>query len=165
MSIHLTGDQASKYFPQGADTDSFYKLSILSGSGSHASSSPITMSTVCESLSSKPLSIFEMEGSEITDLIRGTWNTHTQDDYVAFAKDLASRVDTRCRVLGRSSTKRILLVCGLQPALDSDAKKSGYLAETKTVVDLLFAELLLCYDITVIQAMQKKLENRVDAVK
>jgi ERCC4-type nuclease len=163
--IHLTGDQASKYFPQGADTDSFYKLSILSGSGSHASSSPITMSTVCESLSSNPLSIFEMEGYEITDLIRGTWNTHTQDDYVAFAKDLASRVDTRCRVLGRSSTKRILLVCGLQPALDSDAKKSGYLAETKTVVDLLFAELLLCYDITVIQAMQKKLENRVDAVK
>ncbi|MGK3752984.1 MAG: ERCC4-type nuclease [Bacillariaceae sp.] len=165
VSIHLTGDQAKNYFPQGADNDSFYKLSIVSGSGSHASSSPITMCTVCESLSSKPLSIFEIEGSKIIDLIRGTWNTHKKDDYVAFTKDLASRVDTKCRVLGRSSTKRIILVCGLQPALDADAKKSGYLAETKTVVDLLFAELLLCYDITVIQALRKKMENRVDAVK
>ena len=165
VSIRLTNSQAQKCFPQSADKSSFYKLSIASGSESEGEYLPITMRTVKGQLSSKLLTIYEVEGSKIVDLIRSTWSANKKDDYVVFAKLLASRVDTKYRSQHRMGTQRVILICGLQPALDADAKKSGYMAETKTIVDLLFSELLLCYNITILQALRKKLENRVDIIR
>ena len=56
-------------------------------------------------------------------------------------------------------------VVRLQPAPDSNAKKSDYATETKTVIDLVFAELLLCYDITILQASGKSSDHWVNIVK
>ena len=50
-------------------------------------------------------------------------------------------------------------------AFSHNAKKSDYATETKTVIDLVFAELLLCYDITILQASGKSSDHWVNIVK
>jgi len=167
VSICLTDDQANRYFPSTRDGDrTFYKLSTISTQKSQNCSTAITMYAVCDGLASKSLSIFEMEGSEVVELIRNTWNTKKGNDFVTLAKTVARLVDSSyiCK-LTKGNAKRIIVVCGLQPALDANAKKPGYAAEMRTLVDLVFAELLLCYDVTIIQALRKKIDDRVNVVK
>jgi len=168
-TISLTNDQASKYFPPSKSVDStFYKLSILSDDQSISHSGAITMRTESRSFASNALSVFEFEGSDIVDLIRDSWSSKKGNNFVLLAKLVARVVDNICHERGRgrsTGTKRILMVCGLQPALDANAKKSGYATETRTVVDLVFAELLLCYDVTILQASRKNSDDRVNLVK
>ena len=168
VAISLTNEQSTKYFPPSGSAVSgermFYKLSILSGEESRSQFGAITMRTVSQSLASKSLKIFELEGSDIVDLVRDSWGTEKGKDFASLAKTVARLVDNLCHGKGHN-TKRILMVCGLQPALDANAKKSGYATETKTVVDLVFAELLLCYDVTILQALRKKIDDRVNLVR
>lgn len=168
VEISLTKEQSTKYFPPSGSAMSgektFYKLSILSDEESRSQFGAITMRTVSQSLASKSLEIFELEGSDIVDLVRDKWRAEKGKDFVSLAKTVARLMDNLCHGKGRA-TKRILMVCGLQPALDANAKKSGYATETKTVVDLVFAELLLCYDVTILQALRKKIDDRINLVK
>ena len=74
VSIQLTKEQAAKYFPSG-DSGAFYKLSVVSSTETGHFSvptnmSPIVMRTVCGSLASKKLRIYELEGSELAELIQ-----------------------------------------------------------------------------------------------
>jgi hypothetical protein len=168
VTISLTNNQATKYFPPTTSVDSaFYKLLILSDDQSISHSGAITMRTESRSFASNALSVFEFEGSDIVDLIRDSWSSK-KGNFVLLAKLVARVVDNICHERGRgrsTGTKRILMVCGLQPALDANAKKSGYARETRTVVDLVFAELLLCYDMTILQASRKNSDDRVNLVK
>lgn len=179
VSISLTREQATKYFPPSTKTNdkTFYKLSILSNGDESTrrsiqqQSNAITMRLVSGPLASKTLSIFELEASDIVDLVRDRWSTETGENFVSLAKTVARLVDTIChgqshgQGQGNGNNKRILMVCGLQPALDANAKKSGYATETRTVMDLVFAELMLCYDVTILQALRKNSEDRVNLVK
>jgi len=167
VSISLTKEQETKYFPSSnaaSDEKSFYKISIISDDESKRQSDAITLRVVSQSLASKSLKIYELEGSEIVKLVRDNWGTKQGNDFVSLAKTIAQLVNNLCNDPGGLS-KRVLMVCGLQPALDANAKKSGYTPEMKTVVDLFFAELLLCYDITILQALRKKTDDRVNLVK
>ena len=170
VKISLTSEQAKKYFSSTSKADgerSFYKLSIRSDDESISHSGPIIMQTVSGSLASKTLSIFEMDGSDIVDLIRDSWSTEKGGNFVSLAKTVARLVDNICHEQGkrRSHNTRILMVCGLQPALDANARKSGYTTETISVVDLMFAELLICYDLTILQASRKNTGDRVNLVR
>jgi ERCC4-type nuclease len=169
VTISLTNDQATKYFsPSTPDDSTFYKVSILSDEQSISQSGAITIRTVSRSFASNALSVFEFEGSDIVDLIRDSWSSKKGNNFVSLAKLVAHVVDNICHERGRgrsSGIKRILMVCGLQPALDANAKKSGYATETRSVVDLVFAELLLCYDVTILQASRKNSDDRVNLVK
>lgn len=164
VSISLTKEQETKYFPRSVTEsaeNTFYKISIISDDESKRQSGAITMRAVSQSLTSRSLKIFELEGSDIVNLVRDRWQGN---DFVSMAKTVASLMNNLCGDPGGFS-KRVLMVCGLQPALDANAKKSGYAPEMKTVVDLVFAELLLCYDITILQALRKKANDRVNLVK
>jgi hypothetical protein len=52
--------------------------------------------------------------------------------------------------------RRVLLLCGLNPAIDAAARKAGYRTETRVVVDLVLAELMLSQNLCVIQAVRLK---------
>ena len=126
------------------------------------------MRTQSGSFVSKSLLVFEMDGSTIVDLVRDSCIAGQGSNFVSIAKAVANRVDSLCcsQHQGLSShAKRILMICGLQPALDANAKKPGYTTETKTVVDMVFAELLLCHDMTILQALLKTPSDRVNLVK
>jgi hypothetical protein len=169
VNVSLTKAQAKKYFSfSGRDDKTFYKLSILSDEQSISQAGAITMQTVSRSFASKPISIFELEGADIVDLVRDSWGTERGNNFVLLTKTVARLIDNLCHKQDRcrsSGNKRILMVCGLQPALDANAKKAGYATETRTVVDLVFAELLLCYDVTILQALRKNSDDRVNLVK
>lgn len=173
VAITLTDEQAQKYFPtvslQGEKT--FYNLSIISNDQSKRQSGAIVIQATSQLLSSKSLMIFEMEGSDIVDLVCKSRGNAEGKDFVSLAKFVASRIENDfCQQpnldsISDASGKRILMVCGLQPALDANAKTSGYSTETKTVIDLIFAELMICHDVTILQAMRKKVDDRVNLVK
>lgn len=169
LTIFLTSNQATKFFtPTRSDERTFYKLSIITDDISKRQSGAITMRAQSGSLVSKSLLVFEMDGSTIVDLVRDSCIAGQGSNYVSIAKAVANRVDSLCcsQHQGLSShAKRILMICGLQPALDANAKKPGYTTETKTVVDMVFAELLLCHDMTILQALLKTPSDRVNLVK
>ena len=174
VAIALTAEQATKYFPPCSSIRgemTFYKLSIISKDQSKRNAGAIAIQTVSEALTSKMLLIFEMEGSKIVDLVCDSQRNDKEKNFVSLAKTIARRIANEyCQQQKRkptrgASSKRILMVCGLQPALDANAKKSGYSTETKTLIDLIFAELMLCYDVIILQALRKKVDDRVKLVK
>ena len=174
VAIALTAEQATKYFPPCSNISgekTFYKLSIISKDQSRRNSGAIAIQTISEALTSKSLLIFEMEGSKVVDLVCDSRRNKNEKDFVSLAKAVARLiVNEYCQQQNRkqthgASSKRILMVCGLQPALDANAKKPGYSTETKTLIDLIFAELMLCYNVTILQALRKKVDDRVNLVK
>jgi len=100
VSISLTGEQAKKYFSSTSDGDgekSFYKLVIRSDGQSPSHSGAITMQTVSGLLASKTLSIFELDGSDVVDLVRDSWSTKKGESFVSLAKAVARLVNNICR--------------------------------------------------------------------
>ena len=165
VMVQLTSEQAGRFFPSG-DSGAFYKLSILPLTEAGPFPSPIIMRTVCESLASKKLRIYELEGSEIAELIRDTCDG--QRDCIRVANEIASRVDTRCQPRGTAlstSGRRILLVCGMQAAMDCIAKKPKYRPEMRTILDMVFSDVLVRYNITIVQALRKNEGDRVSVVR
>mmetsp|Transcript_11359 Transcript_11359/g.24598 ORF Transcript_11359/g.24598 Transcript_11359/m.24598 type:complete len:255 (+) Transcript_11359:1290-2054(+) len=171
VSIQLTKEQAAKYFPSG-DSGAFYKLSVLSTAETEHFSvptnmSPIIMRTVCGSLASKKLRIYELEGSDLAELIQRACGDG-EIDFVATAQEIGRRLDVRCQpqATAESTTeRRILLLCGIQAAMDCIAKKPDYRPEMRTVLDMVLCDVMIRYNITVIQAVRKKEEDRVNAVR
>ncbi|KAL7545135.1 hypothetical protein ACHAWF_008489 [Thalassiosira exigua] len=166
--ISLTQDQQSRYFEMPAGDKAFYKLAITSRQESAEISSAITMQTRCGSLVSKMLHVFEFEGSVLMDMIEEMWrNNRTESNFVKLAQLLAKCIDAKCKCQSRcaAGNSKIVLVCGLQAALDSHAKNAGYRVETKAVLDMAFADMMLGYDLTIIQALRKKVEDRLSVVK
>jgi hypothetical protein len=55
--------------------------------------------------------------------------------------------------IARNDT-RVFLLRGLLPAIDAEAKRPGYKAELKMLLDLVVVDLMLEHNITVIQAFR-----------
>jgi hypothetical protein len=81
---------------------------------------------------------------------------HSRGDYVSVAKDVANSINCDCynRSMKRGKDRRVLLLCGLTPALDAVAKKADYRPETRVLVDMVLAQLMLAHDLVVIQALR-----------
>ena len=167
VAIHLTKDQATQYFPSSGNTEeTFYKLIIAPDESSK--DGPIRLHSVSGCHASKSLLVYEMEGSVLTDIIQHVWESFSDDsNFLGLADRIAQRIDTQCRMPRRidGAYQRVLLVCGLSPALDTLARKSGYRLETRTVVDMVLANLMIRRNMAVIQAMRKNTEDRVKVVR
>ena len=168
VSIRLTENQSARYFPDG-DDGAFYKLSITSSNEVGRLSSAIVMRTENKSFVSTELHIFVLEGSALIDIIEEVWKNHQGSDFLMLAPLISMSIDAQCKCQTPQVTgarnRRVVLICGLQPALDSYAKKEGYRTETKTVLDLVLADVMLRYDITIMQALRKKMEDRINVVR
>ena len=79
-------------------------------------------------------------------------------DFVALAREVATVINSQChhRTMSRGKDRRVLILCGLNPALDAAAKKAGYASETRVLADLVLAQLMLEHDLIVIQAVRLK---------
>lgn len=167
VAIHLTKDQAAQYFPSSGNAEeAFYKLIISPDESSK--DGPIDLRAVSGCHTSKSLLVYEMEGSVLTDIVQNIWE-HSSDsrNFLGLADRIAQRIDTQCRTPPRieGTYQRVLLLCGLSPALDALARKSGYRLETRTVVDMVLSNLMIRRNMAVIQAMRKNTEDRVKVVR
>ena len=166
VTIHLTKDQATQYFPSSGNAEAFYKLIIAPDESSK--DGPIRLRSVSGCHASKSLLVYEMEGSDLTDIVQNVWESFSDDrNFLGLVDRIAQRIDTQCRMPRRidGAYQRVLLVCGLSPALDALARKSGYHLETRTVVDMVLANLMIRRNMAVIQAMRKNTEDRVKVVR
>jgi len=166
VSIHLTRDQAAKYFPSFGNADSFYKLAIAPGESPN--DGHIAMRAVGGHHASKTLLVYEMEGTELADIVKTTWeNFSGGSDFLSLTEKIAQRVDSRCRKSRSIQGKhqRVLLLCGLSSALDALARNSGYRLETRTVVDMVLSNLMVRRNVVVVQALRKSADDRVKVVQ
>ena len=118
----------------------------------------VLMQTRDERFESDPLLIFLLEGIELVDKLQ-TALSNTSDCYTA-SRSLAAQLDSEhCRrpfsIASSSSSRRILLIRGLRPALEQLAKQAGYRQESRFVADLVLAQLMISHDIVVLHAIRK----------
>lgn len=57
------------------------------------------------------------------------------------------------------------MLCGLNSALDTIARKPGYHAESRAVVDMVLSNLMIRRDVDVVQALRKNAEDRKKLVQ
>lgn len=79
-------------------------------------------------------------------------------DFLRAAQEAAMNTLKDCGAQGRigGSVRQVLIVRGLPPAVDSFAKRPGYRMETRVVVDLVFASLMLEHSVVILQALRLK---------
>ena len=167
VSIHLTKDQAEQYFPLSAGSEAFYKLTLSSDDS--LAGAPITIRAVGGLHASKRLLVYEMEGSELTDIVQDVWKGFSGgSDFVVLAERIAQRIDGRCdnsRSSSKDNSQKVLMLCGLNYALDAIARKPGYRVESRTVVDMVLSNLMIRRNMAVVQALRKNAEDRKKLVQ
>ena len=167
VKIHLSKPQSKFYFdpPPPPNTTPFYEIEHLSKNFAR-STKPIVMKTVspCGTLCSKSVVIFELRARTFIEWILMNW-TKKQENLVPYAQKFAAALDEKFKYHCSMSAKRVIMLIGLDPALDKAAKKPGHKPELKTVVDMILADLMLRTDITIIQARDLKPETKVKIVR
>ena len=167
VTIHLSKPQSKFYFdpPPPPNTTPFYEIEHLSKNFAR-STKPIVMKTVspCGTLCSKSVVIFELRARTFIEWILMNW-TKKQENLVPYAQKFAAALDEKFKYHCSMSAKRVIMLIGLDPALDKAAKKPGHKPELKTVVDMILADLMLRTDITIIQARDLKPETKVKIVR
>jgi hypothetical protein len=153
VSIELAQDE-SQLFPAPTES-SFYSLKKSEKNPMDLVLSTIVMRTRSGRLSSHYLFVHLLQAKSMVALIT-TRIQHSRGDYVSVAKDVANSINCDCynRSMKRGKDRRVLLLCGLTPALDAVAKKADYRPETRVLVDMVLAQLMLAHDLVVIQALR-----------
>lgn len=115
---------------------------------------------IFDNLQSDAIRIHVVDGIEIVgDLCRMI--TSTSVDFVDVAKRIACKYNGLCKIeqTCTQDDHRVLLVRGLEPALNRFAKMSTYRLETPILVDMMIASLMLDHNIVVLQAFRKNISE------
>jgi ERCC4-type nuclease len=153
VSIELSQGK-SQLFPAPTE-NSFYSLKKREKNPMELALPTIVMRTSAGRLSSHRLFVHLLQAKSMVLLI--TSRIHQSGgDCVTIAKDVANSINCDCyhRSMKCGNDRRVLLLCGLTPALDAVAKKADYRQETRVLVDLVLAQLMLAHDLVVIQAVR-----------
>lgn len=115
---------------------------------------------IFDNLQSDAIRIHVVDGIEIVgDLCRMI--TSPSVDFVDVAKRIACKYNGLCKIeqTCTQDDHRVLLVRGLEPALNRFAKMSTYRLETPILVDMMIASLMLDHNIVVLQAFRKNMSE------
>lgn len=153
VSIELS-DGKSHLFPTQTE-NSFFSLKKRDKNPMELVLPTIVMRTSAGGLSSHRLFVHLLQAKSMVSLITSGIPRHCSD-YIAIAKDVANTINCDCyhRSMKNGKDRRVLLLCGLTPALDAVAKKADYMSETRVLVDLVLAHLMLAHDLVIIQAVR-----------
>jgi hypothetical protein len=153
VSIELALDR-SQLFPAPTD-NSFYSLTKSEKNPMDLVLPSIIMRTSSGRFSSYDLFVHLLQAKSMVALITKRIQ-RSGGDYIAIAKDVANSINCDCyhRSMKTGKDRRVLLLCGLTPALDAVAKIADYRPETRVLVDLILAQLMLVHDLVVIQAVR-----------
>jgi hypothetical protein len=145
-----------KLFQQPTEK-SFYTLKIREKNPLDLALPTVVMQTTAGNLSSHRVFVHLLQAKAMIPLI----TSRIEDcggDFLAITKEVASVIISQChhRTIVAGKDRRVLLLCGLSPAVKASAKKAGYRPETRVLVDLVLAELMLTHDLVVLQAVRLK---------
>ena len=119
------------------------------------------MLTSSGKLSSGKVTVYVIEGSMVVKDIAEAIGSAEFSVSVAVAKGVADKWNSLCQLNNDShmTSRRILLVRALGPALDKAAKVESYRIETPVLCEMAFASLMIDHSMVVLQAIRKKLEE------
>ena len=153
VSIELSDDK-SHLFPTQTE-DSFFSLNKRDKNPMELVLPTIIMRTSARGLLSHRLFVHLLQAKSMVALITSRI-PRSGGDYIDIAKDVANTINCDCyhRSMKSGKDRRVLLLCGLSPALEAVATKADYRPETRVLVDLVLADLMLAHDLVVIQAVR-----------
>jgi hypothetical protein len=148
-----------------SDDDAFYKLQTVEGNPLGLLIPTIVMQTTSGSFRSARLFLHVIEAKTMIETIVQVMQSNP-NNFVGAARKISTEIHNYCLhgKMQLDKDRRIFLVRGLQASIDAAAKRSGYRPELKVVVDMVFALLMIQYDIVVLQAVRltKDLEMMVE---
>jgi hypothetical protein len=115
----------------------------------------VSIRTVSGSFASDSMLVFILDGSEfvrrLQDSIEGA-----MDNCMQACRSVATGIVKDCHAIDfKDGDTRILLLHGLQPALDQAAKKPGFFLQSRAAAHTILAEIMLVHDMVVLQAVRK----------
>lgn len=152
--VILLSEESMRLFPSTGNSstpsNSFFRLEPREDSQNLPC---ISMRTIESSYSSPPLHISILDGKHFVEIVQRKLK-HSNDCLIA-ARSSAKEIHTGCRN-SLTGGRRILLVRGLGNGVDQAAKASDFRFETRMVVEMVQAELMLRYGVVVLQALRIK---------
>jgi hypothetical protein len=133
--------------------DSFFRLEPFDQVGGTRQYPIITMQTSAGGFTSTPLHIFLLDGKRFVNIVQRKLTF--SNDCITAARSSAKEINIGCQgefVKGR----RIVLVRGLGNAVDQAAKEADFRFETRLVVEMTQAELMLHHRVAVLHAIRIK---------
>ncbi len=146
----------AQLLPSDVDTETFYDCVAVEENPLGLCLPCILMRTIYGEFQSRNLVLCILEGSSLVHRIQKSLRHCPAEDSLDVAKAVAQQINKECSsfLLRIPNDRRVLIVRGLGPALDAAAKKEGYRSECKVLTDLVVAELILCHNIVVVQAVR-----------
>jgi hypothetical protein len=146
--------ELGSFLPEPSE-EAFYKLRITEKNPLGLQIPTIVMRTTDDQHASARLFLHVLEAKLLVERIQNVMKGSSRD-FVGMARSAARAidVDTTSANINANKDRRVLVVRGLGAALDAAAKRAGYRAELKVMVDMVFAELMVCHGIVVLQAVR-----------
>jgi hypothetical protein len=137
------------------ESDTFYKPISVERNHLGLSMPTVVMQTVSGRSRSHRLCLHVIEARSVVESIQKACIIFHKD-FISAAREVAKDINARCSSdkLKLLHDRRVLVVRGLGASIDAAAKKAGYIAEIKTLVDAVFAELMIRHGIVVVQAVR-----------
>jgi ERCC4-type nuclease len=147
VSIELSKDGSVFRNCFAADNhENFYRLKP-GNPQLHVSLPVMSMRTEAGLFRASRLFIFLLEGEQLVERVKQSL-TGENRCFVASARVVADKIRADCcdtSMAGKE--RRVLVIRGLQPALDSAAKKPGYNSVLRVMVDMVLADIMIAREI------------------
>ena len=113
--------------------------------------------TKCGKLMSDPMYIYVVGGQTVLNaLYSALGKQRGAIDYVEAIRQAAGTIVQPLCCTRRVNDRHVIIVRGLQPAVDAARAKDGYRDETRSLCEAIFATLMLDQNFVVLQAVRKK---------
>jgi hypothetical protein len=137
------------------ESETFYKLVSSNRNPLGLVAPTVVMQTFAGEAKSYRLCLHVVEAKTVIEGIHEACKA-AKNNFLTAARVMAKSLHADCsnHKLNLPYDRRVLVVRGLGASLDAAAKKACYRPEVKTVVDLLFAELMIQHNMVVVQAVR-----------
>jgi len=149
-------------FPAAPGEQSFYKVKAsFTGNPLSFRVPTIVLTTQAGEFRSSRLCLHVLEGPVVVEAVKQAMSKQSSSDFVSAAWAAALDIHSQCSTstLRHDTDRRVLLVRGLGPAIEREAKQAGYRQELLVVVDMALAAVSIRHSMVVIQAVKKKQED------
>lgn len=142
--------------------ESFFILETSEVQPFRASVPTMLFRTSSGALCSPHLVVHIVSGSFFVNEVKAAMR-QISSEYVQAARLAGASILKACALAESMSTvhRKILIIQGLSAAIEAEAKKAGYKAELKALLDLVTANLMLEHDIVVIQAFRQNVDVEI----
>jgi hypothetical protein len=158
VTIKLPADCVDLFpSPAGDHSDGFFRLESIDHQVDGRALPCISMQTRAGGFASTPLHVFLLDGKRFVNIVQRKLTF--SNDCITAARSSAKEINIGCRAAVNNDNnvgRRIVLVQALGNAVDQAAKQADFRFETRMVVELTMAELMVRHRVVVLQALRIK---------